>query len=268
MTNTVFFLRQLCCHPKLADEIKDMLESCKTLEDIERMMVSHYEKQMIQAQKPVDYYKKRIETTQKKIKMIDRKRQCRALRKKGYTVQLFRDDIKIEENNINVDIEEPNVVIANDDDDEEDLFDDEQKPGKLHMIVNEANSEAILELVGKELNKYPSKTIENLNDYIKEVNGRLKTAITTFDGKRTTYEFYKNVFDRIKKTAQKNSEDDKNEEDDDDDEDDEDENVCGICLGEIPESNIGVTKCGHIFVTSVSKCGHRKHTSVLIATKQ
>jgi SNF2 family DNA or RNA helicase len=37
------FLRQLCCHPKLADEIKDMLSSCTTLSDIEKKMVSHYE---------------------------------------------------------------------------------------------------------------------------------------------------------------------------------------------------------------------------------
>ena len=32
------FLRQICCHPKLANEIKDTLLNCKTLEDIQKTM--------------------------------------------------------------------------------------------------------------------------------------------------------------------------------------------------------------------------------------
>ena len=48
------YLRQLCCHPQLAEETKDALSNCKTLADIEKMMVSHYQIQVDEAQEKVD----------------------------------------------------------------------------------------------------------------------------------------------------------------------------------------------------------------------
>jgi hypothetical protein len=55
------FLRKLCCHPKLANETKSILSNCKTLEDIERMMLTHYENDMNKTKKKVYYYKERIQ---------------------------------------------------------------------------------------------------------------------------------------------------------------------------------------------------------------
>jgi len=45
------YLRQLCCHPKLADETKHALSTCKTLKDIEKMMVEHYRKTALKSKK-------------------------------------------------------------------------------------------------------------------------------------------------------------------------------------------------------------------------
>ena len=60
------YLRQLCCHPNLARETKDFLSKCKTLEDIENMMVKHYEKEMNNSQKKVDVINEKIKLIQKK----------------------------------------------------------------------------------------------------------------------------------------------------------------------------------------------------------
>ena len=48
------YLRQLCCHPQLADETKNSLSNCKSLQEIEKMMVSHYECDMNIAKNKVE----------------------------------------------------------------------------------------------------------------------------------------------------------------------------------------------------------------------
>ena len=53
------YLRQLCCHPNLAYETKEFLSQCKTLEDIEKMMVIHYQKEVEKANKKVVYIQKK-----------------------------------------------------------------------------------------------------------------------------------------------------------------------------------------------------------------
>ena len=54
--------------------------------------------------------------------------------------------------------------------------------------------------------------------------------------------------ERIKKTAQKNTKESKDDDSNSDtDSEEEEEERCGICLGDIPEDDIGVTVCGHIF---------------------
>ena len=45
---------------KIADEIKGVLSNCKTLEDIEKSMVSHYKTQYEHANLNVEKYKRRI----------------------------------------------------------------------------------------------------------------------------------------------------------------------------------------------------------------
>ena len=40
-------LRQLCCHPQLADETKHALVNCKSLKDIEAIMLTHYKQEVV-----------------------------------------------------------------------------------------------------------------------------------------------------------------------------------------------------------------------------
>ena len=68
------FLRQLCCHPQLANETKNSLSNCKTLEDIEKMMIIHYKNQMDESQNIVNKIKTRITKIEYKIKEIEEKK--------------------------------------------------------------------------------------------------------------------------------------------------------------------------------------------------
>lgn len=48
-------MRQICCDPKLADETKDALSNCKTLEDIEKVLLKHYKSDMENSKNKYDY---------------------------------------------------------------------------------------------------------------------------------------------------------------------------------------------------------------------
>jgi len=232
------FLRQLCCHPKLADETKELLANCKTLGDIEKLMVEHYKQQMTESHKIVTYYDQRIEITRKKIKIIERKRQKKYLIQIGYDAEFSPNDIAEMNLNLNDELQENYgdlmINLNNPDVDDDYEIKPTKKLGKK-IIISDDNQDEISKLVGHLLNLNKSKTIDNLNEYIKDIQYKLIPAKKDLEGKKITYEFYKNVFDKIKKTAENKTHDE-----------DEDE-TCGICLTEIPDDDIGVTKCGHIY---------------------
>lgn len=124
-----------------------------------------------------------------------------------------------------------------------------------------------------------SKLLDNLNTYKEELEERLNNANEVLKGKQSTANFFNNVLEKIKKIMKNadslknsndsdddsdNESDDDSEDDSDDDSDDssnddseeesdeesnEEENIetCGICLSDIPEDEIGVTICGHLF---------------------
>lgn len=237
------YLRQLCCHPQLADETKGALSNCKTLADIEKVIVGHYKLQVDEAQEKVDRIKERIEKLNKKIKKLERKQKKRELKKKG---------IKVEDSGSD----------SGDDNDDE-----------LALILSGLTEETNMTIK-------PSMTIENLKESVKELERKLKEATGILDGKKATFNFFNNVIERIKKTADKETvKDDKfnplvsddtnimnmlNSESNVESNDDE---MCGICLGDIPEDDIGVTKCGHIFcyeclkltVLKYHSCPYCKH---------
>lgn len=245
------FLRQLCCHPKLADETKDMLSNCKTLADIEKMMVLHYEQAMNKVQKVVDYFLRRVRITEKKIKKIERKRQKRFLNQIGYDAEIKNDQDDEHDEILEPEIQDIGTLDIGaytdmDDDDDEEEYCKPKNTGKK-IIISDDNQDEIHKLIGHLLNKNKSKSIQNYQDYINQINIKLKDAQKDLDGKKTTYEFYKNVFDRIKKTVKDNNKNDMNEKGDIDEQGEQDDETCGICLTEIPENDIGVTKCGHIY---------------------
>ncbi len=235
------YLRQLCCHPQLAEETKEALSNCKTLEDIEKMMVKHYQLQVDGAQEKVNKIQERIDKINKKIKKLEKKQKKKLLKKLGSG---DKDDADNDSDSSD-----------SDDDDDDDL----------------ANDEFLMILTGTTFNNLggnniqPTMTIQNLKDNVEKLETKKKEANNELEGKKATCNFFNNVVERIRKTVSKETDESKIEEknkqlentnimdafnadsDDDSDGDENDEDNCGICLGEIPENGVGVTKCGHIF---------------------
>jgi SNF2 family DNA or RNA helicase len=229
------YLRQLCCHPQLADETKHALSNCKTLCDIEKMMVAHYKKDMDIAQEKVNKIKIRINMINKKIKKIEKKQRKKQLKKLGYDIESESDS------NSNSELEEYILLDS----------------GSVVDIVD------IDEDITNEITNKRTITIDNLKETLGLVNDKLIIAQNELDGKTTTHDFFNNVVMRLRKTVTKETDKTKissfgaklNEDtnimnllsyelDNDDNDDDE---KCGICLDEICEDDVGVTKCGHIF---------------------
>lgn len=282
-------VRQICCHPKIADEIKGVLSSCKTLSDVENSMVSHYKKQYEHALRGVNKIKKSIAKTERRILIVEYKRQRKFLKQKGYRVKIDLPDFEFaDDTGMDVDDEEPQnvadpIAFAQVEDDNndglnlDDLSDDDDDDKPL-MIVNEDNQKMIVGIVRKQLDANPSLTINNYKDTLRQQNERLINAKKIYDGKKASFDFFNNMLQRIKKFTErskakyeklvakahrKDEEGDDYESDDDEESDDEDdEDNCGICMCEISGEDVGVTKCGHIFcfeclktsILSTSKC--------------
>ncbi|ARF09462.1 DEAD/SNF2-like helicase [Indivirus ILV1] len=221
------YLRQLCCHPQLAEETKEALSNCKTLEDIEKMMVKHYQLQVDGSQEKVNNIQERIDKLNKKIKKLEKK-QKKKLLKKNNTKEEDNDSSDSDENN----------------ESDDDILNDE-----FMMILTGSNIQ-------------PTMTIQNLKENVEKLETKKKEAINELDGKKATCSFFNNVVERIRKTVSKESKTgDKNKNlenvnildafnadtDEESSQEDGNEDNCGICLGEIPEDGVGVTKCGHIF---------------------
>jgi SNF2 family DNA or RNA helicase len=247
------FLRQICCHPKLADEIKDSLSNCKTLEDIQKTMVGHYQTNMKQAEKKLNITKIRKEVYSKVIQRYEVRRMKRLLKQLEYKVIvefLPEIDKSLIETLKNDEDQEFNFEF--DDNLEDESSDDEEKPKKYKgtVRIKEDNHQDIIHTIGNLWNTNKI-TLETMYANLERLNTRIGLLQKEYEGKKTTYDFYNNVMERIKKTAEKNTKDSEEDSDDDSDSDsdsdDDDEERCGICLGDIPEDDIGVTKCGHIF---------------------
>jgi len=292
-------VRQICCHPKIADEIKGVLSNCKTLEDIERSMVSHYKNQYEYANYKMKRCERYIAKTERRILIAEYKRQRRFLKQKGYRVmielphfdQQIDRDLKMEGerfNNLNG-ADEAEQVVDKDDELDNDNFnldgsdtddDDEHKP---LMTINEQNQKAIKDIIRHQHNSNPSQVIDSMRDNLVKQNERLVVAKKVCAGKKSSFDFFNNMLERIKKTTErsklkyekmmlkdkkekmKEADSDNVDADDDqpvttDDEDDDDN--CGICMCPISGEDVGVTKCGHLFcydclktsINSTGKC--------------
>ena len=250
------FLRQICCHPKLADEVKESLSNCKTLEDIQKMMVSHYQTNMKQAQKKLKLAEIRQEVYSTLLKRYEVKRMKRLLKQINYKVIVEYlpeiDKSLVETLKIEIDDPEDNFDINMDfndnlDDESSDEEDNKKKPIGI-MTIKEDNHLQIINTIGHNLWNANKITLDTMKENLNRIINRVNLLKKEYDGKKTTYEFYNNVMEKIKKTVEKGEKEDNDSgSNSDSDSDDGDEEVCGICLGEIPEDDIGVTKCGHIF---------------------
>ncbi|CAH6421795.1 SNF2 helicase with zinc finger RING-type domain [uncultured virus] len=240
------YLRQLCCHPQLAEETKQCLSNCKTLQDIEKMMVNHYKNEVDIVTEKLNKILERIKKINKKIKKLEKKQKKRQMKLLG----LKNEDIS--------------------DSDSSDL-DSESDDEDISLILIGLENYDNVNYVQK-----PSITMDNLKESLKKLEFQEKEINKELDGKRTTFDFFNNVVNRIKKTVTKKDESnpdtnvmnilsDQLKENQNSTEDDE---TCGICLDEIPENDVGVTKCGHIFCYECLKICISKYHNCPYCKKQ
>lgn len=228
-------IRQICCHPKIADEIKGILSKCKTLGDIEKSMVAHYKHQYYLATKSVRKCEKYIAKTERRILITEYKRQRKFLKQKGYRVKIDIPQFHFDDAGQNA---EQKLVLAefnnngndsgefgdpkqnqnadnndndndNDDNDNEGLNvelsdeDDDEDFNKPLMIVNPENQTKILALVKRKLDSNPSLTLKNLEETLQQQKERLALANNVCNGKKASYNFFNNMLERIKKFTEK-----------------------------------------------------------------
>jgi SNF2 family DNA or RNA helicase len=240
------YLRQLCCHPQLADETKFALSNCKTLKEIEVMMLSHYKNEVKIATIKVDKIKLRIKKVNKKIKKIERKQKKIQLKKMGIEMDSNSESDSDSDSDSNNDNHTKNVILA-------------KNSNNVDNAIIGLDSEEIDELF-EGIGDMKSATMDNLKESIDKLEERFNIANKALNGKTTTFNFFNNVIERLRKTTSKETTNASKyaeqttksllemlEESDSDSDDENDEEMCGICLDEIPEDDVGVTKCGHIF---------------------
>ena len=130
------------------------------------------------------------------------------------------------------------------------------------ITVTEDNQKEIKSRIQKLWDKDKSITLDELYITLNERTTQLHECEKIYQGKLTTYNFFTNVLEKIKKTVNKHKSESENNSGSDDycscnsdssgseseeSYDSDDEEICGICLCPIEYNNIGITKCGHIF---------------------
>ena len=160
--NNIFstYLRQLCCHPNLASETKELLLNCKTLEDIESMMIKHYEKKVNHIKSLLNKLNDKKIFLESNIKKKEERKKKKKKKKKD------KNNI----NNIN------NLYLLENDNDNSVLFKFLREDKYLDSIS--------LEVLNKTLEKY---------NFIIQKNNKL------LNGHEATLNFYKSVLIRLKK---------------------------------------------------------------------
>jgi hypothetical protein len=225
-------VRQLCNDPRLAEEIKLSISTCKTPEEIEKTMVNHYQRVANIAKDRLELLQYRLKKVLRKITVTEYKRYRRFLKNKDTWVEVEYPpkiyEQKYEKNN---DLDEDNIK----DDTEEDTDDEEEKKGKKIILINKDTVKDLVKRIQNQLTKNPSVTLENLNRLHESYKINIDKAEKEYRGKKSTCEFFTNMLNKLNKL--KSGEE----------LDEEDKDTCPICLNEITGDDVGVTKCGHIF---------------------
>lgn len=171
------YLRKLCCHPNLSAETRNALSSCKSMKDIENMMTKHYLKDVQTAENKVEGIQLRIDLISTKIKELEKAEKNKRLGIKDNTISNNKiDDIL-------------KLVL---------LGQDSLTMGYDIDIINNTTTTFVLDL-------------DELRSKLKHLKGRLEVEKKRLDGKRTTYNFFKSVTERLRKLTENNDSDDDND---------------------------------------------------------
>lgn len=263
-------MRQLCCHPGIADEIKGSISNCKTLQDIETVMTKHYETQTLNAENKLKFAEYKLKMLRQKMKILNYKRQARFLRKEyNYRVKiefglesLNKDEMKKLEKYFSNDNDFLTFLLGQEDENAEDSENDDDIKKPL-IVVSDENQTKIQKILlkDKEYKNMPKSFID-LKDTENNMIQQIDNLRKDYEGKKSTSNYYNDVLTRLKKTTEIIENNDENE-----DEDDDEKEQCGICLGNIKGTDLGVTKCGHIFCYNCVKPFIHKKPSCPVCSK-
>jgi SNF2 family DNA or RNA helicase len=206
-------IRQICCYPKLSKEIQKVAYSCKSLDEIEKVMVEHYETEYKNICSHISDIKTSIEKVQIKINNLNIERKKKLLESLNYKVIIETD-----EKNIDFDITNNN----------------NNNNKKKIFVICDKNEKKLEKLIGNELKKIPTSISEQLNN-IANLNLKLSKAEIECTGKKSTYDYYIQMIEKLKSLSTSNNDCDDND------------NKCGICLENISGFDLGVTICMHMF---------------------
>jgi SNF2 family DNA or RNA helicase len=231
-------LRQLCCHPQIVDELRNILGNCKTLEDVEKQMGSYYTAEVNIKQKELEYAEFKIKMITYKISIAKAKIYKSHLKRIKDKVKLIINIPQLDTDyvknmmmlkNKNIDDQDDNIIDDNSDSDDEIKY-------KEHYTYT--GTEQDINNVKKYLKTLPiTVSITNLEDRKLNYIAKYTAIEKEYKGKVATQRYFEDVKEKLQKiVACDNNSDDLDETED-----------CIVCMDTIKKNDLGVTKCGHIF---------------------
>jgi SNF2 family DNA or RNA helicase len=220
--------RQLCCHPQLVEQLNGgVFDACKTMSDMENVMIIHYKNKYDKSKEKISDKKEQIKNNKNYLIGLTYRQQKRFLKKLGYNVIIKYPDWYEGDND-------------NDSDNDSDSDDDD----KEKIIVSEDTQKKVINIV-KHLWHERAIGIDQTTELIKKEEIELKNLEIIMNGEKISYDFFKNMLDKIK-DAQENKLD-KDDSDYDSELEEEDGEMCSICKTIIDPCRIGMVLCGHTF---------------------
>jgi len=238
-------VRQLCCDPRIVNELKDELSTCKTPEDIQRTMVKHYKNAMEESAKKVRIIKYRIKKHERNIKVSEFRRYRKYLKQLGnqviidYPEKIF--DPEFDNNPVDI-VQDIDIIPVDNSEDTKETNDkiDNTKP---YITINDNTIKTFIKSINDLLSKNPSTVLDNMKTYLNILKVELTKEEKIYEGKRSTSEFFTNMMQKINKIMEKK----KKQEETGEELDPDDDELCSVCLNEISGDDAGVTKCGHMY---------------------
>ena len=237
-------VRQLCCHPQLVEQLKGgVFDTCKTISDMENVMVKHYKNQYETAKDKINSKKEQIMRYEYHLLGLTYRQQKRFLRKLGYDVTIeYPDWYKKYKPVVEPDNENENKDLS--DDSGSESGSDSDSDEREHITISADNQNDVKTKV-KNLWKERVASIDTTQELINIAKNEIKLLETDMNGKKVSYKFFKNMLDKIK-TAQEEKLD-VDDSDYDSELEEEDGEVCSICQTIIDPNRIGMSICGHTF---------------------
>lgn len=295
------YLRKLCCHPQLADETKMALSNCKSLQDIEKMMVTHFKNDAIKSKLKIlnliEKIKENVIRINTCIESYKKNKCISYLLTKGYKKIKEDNDSdndnddnikckKFKESDINLESE---IITEGDDFNIDSLRSYKNTIKTIGNFIKTNIKNTDINNLGKETKKFKninSVTYNQLMDSLQNKYITLNTLQKEFNGKLSSYTFFSNVINKLRNVDKKKEKKKMNIKEElkdldlsdmsdmsdlsglsdmsdlsDDENEDENVDVCGICFDAIKNDDCGVTSCGHIFCYSCLKSWISKKSS-------